>query len=311
MSDHSFGDEPGVRRKLGVRKDGGREPGGLEQVAEGPAQGLGADHGGRPVGRRGERRLEVGSQRADPGRLDDEAGLAVDLPQVGQQRGLECRIEGDHGERAFRGELGDDRPADGHPGRRHEVVQHARLQAPRRHRIDDAGQVAHRHLLGQQAAEHPLQRGDRQQVGADLLGEQRFLVAQPLDHGLDVLAGEEIGGVAPDDLGKVGDDGGRPVDDRRPGGRCLGTRRIGDPERLQPEDRLHRLGSPQCPQRRAGVGRQGEHLVPGCDTPPDLDAVQEDPVGLRGHRQVVAGTDHRHDEAQLEGDLAPEGLDPG
>ncbi len=72
-----------------------------------------------------------------------------------------------------------------------------------------------RDALGQQALQHALHLARGQQGRGQLLDHDGVGAAHRLDEGLDVLAPEQAGGVGLDDLGQVGDQDARPVDDRR------------------------------------------------------------------------------------------------
>ncbi len=114
------------------------------------------------------------------------------------------------------------------------------------------------------------------------------------------------------DLGEVGDDGGRPGDDRgarRGGGRLFLQ---WDPETDEAEDRLDRALTEGVEQDVVGTeGRigKGEHATRRHVARADVHATHRDLVLARTERCVVDGHDVRQHETKLHGELAAQLLD--
>lgn len=109
------------------------------------------------------------------------------------------------------------------------------------------------------------------------------------------------------DVGQVGDDDARAIDHRRP--RHVGrVRHLGrHPLALEPEHRVDHGLAGELLEPRA----DRQHVTAGHGSATDLDTGDEDRVGLRRQIDVVAGAHGRHEDADVEGELATEGLDPG
>ena len=99
-----------------------------------------------------------------------------------------------------------DRPAERLPrvlGEQRRIAGEARLVADL---LDDRAEVADRHALAEQRLQHPLDLAERELVGDDLLDRGGVGLLQPVEQLARLLAGEQLGGVAADRLGQVGDD---------------------------------------------------------------------------------------------------------
>jgi hypothetical protein len=169
--------------------------------------------------------------------------------------------------------------------------------------LQDGDHVAHGDLFGEQLTQNLLHAADRHHIGNQLLDDGRVRRLHLIDQDLRVLAGEQFMGVAADDLGQMGADHGRGLDDGESA--HLGFRALlfRDPDGRQTE---HGLGGADpdhllIAQRRTH-GEQAAHheLAAG-----DLLAANLDAVCLGSQLDVVADANGRHDEAQLARDLSP------
>ncbi len=95
------------------------------------------------------------------------------------------------------------------------------------------------------------------------------------------------------------------VDDGGAGQLGLVPQLDGDPAAGEAEDRL---GGGRPGQRLEAVA-EGEHAAGGRLAAGDLDAGDPDRVGGDGQVDAVAGAHRRHDDAEVEGDLAAQGAD--
>ena len=100
--------------------------------------------------------------------------------------------------------------------------------------LEDGGQVADRHALAQQVAQHALDLADRHQLGNQLLDQLRRELRDAIDHVLGLLPPEQVRQERPDRLRQMRRQGRRRVDDgvagRRPRDRAArpgSTRRAG------------------------------------------------------------------------------------
>src|SRR5690606_7298547 len=107
-------------------------------------------------------------------------------------------------------------------------------------------------------------------------------------------------GVPLHEVGEVGDDDAHAVDDRGTGD----IRRVrelgGYPSSWEPEDGIDRLHAGEVVQARA----QREHVTAWHGPSACLDARDEDGVRLWRELDVVARAHGRHQDAEIEGELA-------
>ena len=216
------------------------------------------------------------------------------------------RVEGDHAQHAVPAERVGDGGAEPGAGRLDEAVDVGGGPGPQAQRLEDPDQVADRDALVEQAAQHALDLAERQLRRDELLDDDGVHPAHGLHQRLDVLAGQQPGGVGADDLAEVGDEHRAAVDDGRAGHLGLVAHLDRQPLAVQAEDGLDR--------RRAGQGLQvvaeGEDLAGGGLAAADLHAGHEHLVLPGGQVEGVAGAHGRQDEADLEGDLAAQRADP-
>ena len=200
--------------------------------------------------------------------------------------------------------------ADGTSSGGGQVIERSGLGDPGAHRLDDGAQVANADPLLQQPSQHGVQGAEREVLGADLVGEDRLVVSQALHQQLDVLAGEQSRGVAPDHLCQVGHHHRRAINHRRTGGGRLGPDRARHPEGGEAEHRLDRLHRSQAAQGGTVADRHGQNVAGRCRAHAHLGAPQHNRVGLGVERHVVARADRRHDDSQIHCDLLAQGPHP-
>ena len=128
-----------------------------------------------------------------------------------------------------------------------------------------------------------------------------------LDEQLDVLAAEQVGGVLPHDLGQVGGDDRGAVDDGRAGHLGLAPQLDRHPLGGQPEDRL--AGRP-CRAARPRSSPMARTVPAGAMPLAASTPLSQMTYVRRRQVEVVAGAHQRDDEAELDGDLAAQRLDP-
>src|SRR5580698_3990580 len=93
--------------------------------------------------------------------------------------------------------------------------------------------------------------------------------------------------------------------------RCKGLRlqRTGDPESGDSKCRLTSCGSGQ--RRWLQLGADREHLILKHFPARDLDSAKRDDIFTRLEADVIRDVNRRHDESELQGETAAQGLDPG
>ena len=156
----------------------------------------------------------------------------------------------------------DDRPPESLArvlGQQHGVAGDAGAIA---HDLDDGAEVADRDALAQQGLQDALDLADGEQVGHYFLNDSRVGFLEPVEQRANVLSREQIGDVAADRLGEVGDDDRLGVDHRVAQRLGLGPGGVGDPHRGQAEGRLGGRDAGELADRVARVQRE---LVAGHD----------------------------------------------
>ena len=175
--------------------------------------------------------------------------------------------------------------------------------------LDDGAEIADRDALPQQGLQDALDLADGEQVRHYFLNDSRVGFLEPVEQRANVLSREQLGDVAADRLGEVGDDDRLGVDHRVAQGLGLGAGGIGDPHRGQAEGGL---GGRDAGELADGVARVQGELVAGHDRAAgDLVAAHLHHVLVRAQRDVVVDAHRRDDRAEVGGDLAAHGADAG
>ena len=199
---------------------------------------------------------ESTSRSTDAGR-QRQAGADVARADRLDQLLLGDRVEGEHLEQAVAGvDRGEGRP-EREPGRLDQPVQVGGHLGPQRQRLEDADQVADRHLLVEQRLQDALDLAGGEQRRRELLDDDRVGALEVVEQGPDVLAAEQPAGVLADDLAEVRDQDRGAVDDG-------GAVELG----LLAQLGRHPLGG-QAEDRLAGVlaGQRGQVVADGQDVP--------------------------------------------
>ncbi len=132
-------------------------------------------------------------------------------------------------------------------------------------------------------------------------------VVEAIDQALGFGAGQQFVGVALDDLGQVGGEGGGGINDRVAGRDGLRLELGRDPFSGHVERGLTRVNARQ--RRRVGVAGDGEHVAALELGARDLDAAQVNDVLTAFQRKIVGDVNGRHQEAELLGEAFAQGLD--
>ena len=121
--------------------------------------------------------------------------------------------------------------------------------------LEDHDHVAHRDLLAQEGLEDLLHLAEVEALGR-VLDDGGIVLLEGVEDGLDLLPPEDLRGVPLDDVGEVGGDDARRVDDGI--ARALGpvALLLGYPERGQAEGRVPRLLAGDVLGDAARVDRQ-------------------------------------------------------
>ncbi|EXI76710.1 MAG: hypothetical protein AW07_00109 [Candidatus Accumulibacter sp. SK-11] len=163
--------------------------------------------------------------------------------------------------------------------------------------FDHRPHVAQRHPLFEQIAQNLLHRSERQGLGYKIFDQFRHVLCQMIEQGLRFLSPKEFGSMREDQMIEVRGDNRARIDDRIAIGLRLFARRRIDPYRRQAEGRIRgcRAGHLPChPTRidRQQVARERFSLA-------DLDALEEDLVGVWLQFEVVAYMNRRHEKANV------------
>ncbi|EEF93585.1 hypothetical protein CATMIT_01783, partial [Catenibacterium mitsuokai DSM 15897] len=148
---------------------------------------------------------EVLHETVELGDLGEQAAARLARTQIGHQRALHVRREGQHMQIALgvAQRLADDRP---------EPLAHAFGQVLGRlgglagvdQHLQDRLEVADRHLLAQQQLQHALDVGIAQHRRHQLFEQRGVLIAHALQQAFGVGAGQQVGGLAFDQFAQVG-----------------------------------------------------------------------------------------------------------
>ena len=155
--------------------------------------------------------------------------------------------------------------------------------------------------------QHALDARDRDLRRHDLLDQVGLLLRQVLDELVDLRIGEDFGDVGLDQLGQMGREHGRRVDDgvALDGGFLL-ERGI-DPGRRQAEGRL---GGVDAGHRHLAAAGIHDHVLARPDAAgAGVHLLDLDRVGVGVELHVVEDAHRRHHEAHLDRERAPQRLD--
>ena len=97
--------------------------------------------------------------------------------------GLQAGSQGHNHQATFWGDLGDDRAADRNSGCCGQLLGGVGFGSSVRDNFDDRAEIADRDAIFQQLAEDTVQKAKRQYVGRNLIGQDRFVMAETVDEG--------------------------------------------------------------------------------------------------------------------------------
>ena len=136
-----------------------------------------------------------------------------------------------------------------------------------------------------------------------------MVVPQPVDQHMDVLALQEACGLVAYDVGEMGDDHRRSVDDRCAGGSCLFSSMVRHPVGGETEDGLGGLSSTEDAELAAVAGGERHDFAAWGFRLGDAHAVEMHAVATGWQADIVPCTYQGHHEAEFLRDLATEGFD--
>src|SRR5579875_577068 len=250
--------------------------------------------------------LDVGDEGVELlGRASDDPPALADL-QRGDEGLLEDGLEGDGRDHPSAGERRRDRGPEREARRLEQAVGVSRARGLVGDRLEDAHEVPHRHALVEQPAQDALDRAEGEAGRGELLEDRGVVRLHGVEEHPHVLARHQAPGVAAHDLGEVGRDDRRALDDRRPRGEGAVAHLRADPLRRAAEGRVARL----LPGDEAEARAEREELAPWQRPRADDDAVDLDGVLARRQSVVVPRVHRRDDDADLLHHVAAQRLDP-